>query len=334
MNYPSAVKEQTRRFLKNHLGVSLYYSLRDRVEKEKQHLYDRKKVSAIKQKLASRNVQAIADDLEFMEFLHRLFPRMESGRDDLVNLFAGARITFNEISAHGVALENARLLDIGCGRGENLLVANEYGVKFALGIDYNPECRKVFEEFKNGLQPSEVINTDYLSCDLLNANLESDSFDVVTSIASFEHFDDPEGVLNSCHRVLKRSGVFFANFDPIFPSPFGAHRFGTTGIPDIQNLFSDQTVFAFLESKRADNLIHPSKRTPLSNHDPYAEMNRWTVRQFDQQFNRPDKWEVIYYRRRHVYDHYFMSWLFRNELAKYSEEDLFTAGITVLLRKK
>ncbi len=329
-----SAKEKTRRTLKKHLGVSLYYLLRDLMNRKDKYLFNKKTFCAIKAKLAARNGQAIADDLEFIEFLHSQFPHFESEKDDLQNLLTDARTTFDEISALGVPLENARILDIGCGYGETLLASNEYGVGFALGIDYNPECRNVFEKLKSNFEPSKVEHTNYLSCDFLSSELESDSFDVVISIASFEHYDDPVAVLKACHCALRKGGYLFAQFDPLFLSPFGAHRFGTSGTPYIQNLFSDQTVFEFLAGKRADALIHPSKKTQLSIKDPYAEMNRWTVRQFDELFSQPDQWEVVSYRRRQIYKYYFMYLLFRTELAKFAEEDLFTAGITILLRKK
>lgn len=340
MYKPGAIKEKARQILKNQLSLSTYYFIRDCFDKKDKYSYDKNLFTAIKQKLSTRKDQPIENDLEFIEFLHHLFPnsgdgffKSVDGESDVENLMIAARTTFNEIAALGVTLENAKILDIGCGYGENLLASNEYGIKFALGIDYSSESRKGFENLKNNFEPSNIQNVKFLSCDFSEAELEDESFDLVISIASFEHFEDPEAVLNLCYRVLKKGGFLFAHFDPLFLSPFGAHRLGTTGIPYIQNLFSDQTVFKFFEDKRADNLIHPTKGTPLNNQDPYPEMNRWTVRQFDHLFNQPDRWEKSFYRKRYLHAYYFMSLLFKNELAKYTEEDLFTAGITALLRK-
>ncbi len=329
----NSIKEQARRMLKRHLSLSTYYSLRDLLDKRSKYLYDKKLFAAIERKLSARHNQPIEDDLELIEFLHQLFPKAESGKENFENTMGDARATYDEISALGVTLENASILDIGCGYGETLLASHEYGIRFALGIDYNPKNFGVFQRFKKNIEPGKVRNTEFRSCDFLNANLEDESFDLVISVASFEHYADPAAVLNSCHRVLKKGGVLFASFDPLFLSPFGAHRFQTTGIPYIQDLFSDQAVFKFLEDKRADNAIHPSKKTQLSSQDPYAEMNRWTARQFDSLFDQQSKWEKLSYRKRHLYAYYFMSLLFKKELAKYTEEDLLTAGITVLLRK-
>ncbi len=87
-------------------------------------------------------------------------------------------------------------LDIGAG--PNLLIKEQPGADFAVGLD---------------IEKPEEISTDskesaycIASADILP--FKSKSFDFITSRYTFEHLESPEKILDEIGRVLKHGGIF------------------------------------------------------------------------------------------------------------------------------
>lgn len=91
--------------------------------------------------------------------------------------------------------KDAKILDAGCGEGALLSKISEKGYKQLSGCDINEKDLK----FKK-------IN--FKKCDL-NKGLPypNNNFDVVFSIESIEHLENPWNLINEFHRVLKRGGT-------------------------------------------------------------------------------------------------------------------------------
>lgn len=92
-------------------------------------------------------------------------------------------------------IDQARILDVGCGTGANLEMLGEFGV--AQGVDVSPEalefCRsRGLKDVKQG----EAENLPYADS----------SFDLVTGLDVVEHLDDDLGGLREMYRVLKPGG--------------------------------------------------------------------------------------------------------------------------------
>ena len=80
---------------------------------------------------------------------------------------------------------------------------------------------------------------------------ESDSFDLVFSINSFEHFYSPETALDEMLRVLRPDGFLFLAFSPLYYSPWGVHASRRLRFPYPQLLFSPYTIHQFVEQNKA-----------------------------------------------------------------------------------
>jgi SAM-dependent methyltransferase len=109
------------------------------------------------------------------------------------------------------------------------------------------------------------------------------TYDLVFSYNAFEHFADPEAVLAEALRVTKPGGIVYFNFGPLYASSFGLHAMHAITVPFCQFLWPQQVLDEYVIS-------HGLRRIE------YESLNRWTVRQFRDLWNRwqPSGQTVIY----------------------------------------
>lgn len=114
-------------------------------------------------------------------------------------------------------LSGIKILEIGCGWGGLVkTIAHDNPTSNVIGID--PFLREWWGS-------EEMIEENYK---ILNAQgemlpFEDNLFDIVISIATFEHVTSPELVLREIKRVLKPNGFFYTHFSPIWTSISGHH---------------------------------------------------------------------------------------------------------------
>lgn len=99
---------------------------------------------------------------------------------------------------------SGQLLDIGCGSHPFFLTNTEFKEKFGLDKMVRPEQKVVLKE-RHGIS---LVNYDVEQA--REIPFESNSFDVVTMLAVFEHIEPellPE-LLSEIHRVLKPGGMY------------------------------------------------------------------------------------------------------------------------------
>lgn len=88
-----------------------------------------------------------------------------------------------------------RLLEVGCGSGENLKVLQDLGW-IAEGVDFDAEA---VENVRNkGLRVRQGT--------LEEQNYPNENFDAITMSHLIEHVHDPEHLLRECRRILKKDG--------------------------------------------------------------------------------------------------------------------------------
>lgn len=120
---------------------------------------------------------------------------------------------FLSFLAH-LPLENGkRLIDISCGQGQLIKLAQQKGV-IGLGVDFS----KIGVKYGKSLDPT----ADWLVSDGECLGLQSDCADYVTHIGSLEHYQNINAGIHEIARVLKPSGLavimlpnafsFFGNF--------------------------------------------------------------------------------------------------------------------------
>lgn len=104
------------------------------------------------------------------------------------------RVALELLASHERNLEGLTLLDYGCGRGETLDYAKNYGM-LPKGLDVDPECVRIASQ----KGPAEVL-------DLTNAAAQVGraGYDVVTCFHVLEHVDNPKEVLTMLRRASRR----------------------------------------------------------------------------------------------------------------------------------
>jgi glycosyltransferase involved in cell wall biosynthesis/2-polyprenyl-3-methyl-5-hydroxy-6-metoxy-1,4-benzoquinol methylase len=124
----------------------------------------------------------------------------EAGRNAVSDIKqATARLYLSEIRRyHG--FESGRLLEVGCGDGDFLVLAEAAGWQVT-GIEYSPDACKIAQQrLKNGK----------VSCgELQQAGLASEQFDLCVVSDVIEHVRSPLDFLQEIHRVLKPGGTLF-----------------------------------------------------------------------------------------------------------------------------
>jgi ubiquinone/menaquinone biosynthesis C-methylase UbiE len=106
---------------------------------------------------------------------------------------------FNEMALKALGVKkgkNKRLLDIACGQGTLLAMAENYVQTY--GIDIS---REAVSKAKNMAR-----STEFKVCSAEKLPFKNEFFDYITCMGSLEHFVDIESSLSEMRRVLKKSG--------------------------------------------------------------------------------------------------------------------------------
>jgi SAM-dependent methyltransferase len=97
------------------------------------------------------------------------------------------------------------MLDIGCGVGWSLVVAEQKGIR-AIGVEPGKDAA----EYATGVLKVDVINS------LFKADMFGhEKFDLIILDQVLEHVPDPASMLEDVFRLLKRHGVLFLGVPPI-----------------------------------------------------------------------------------------------------------------------
>ncbi len=115
-------------------------------------------------------------------------------------------------------LSGKRVLDLGCGRGNySAIIARHAKNTEVLGVDLHDQF-KMFENYDTG---NETSVTEFALANEIE--LMNQSFDVVLSWNSFEHFENPQEMLNEMKRWCKPGGYLLIKFGPTWMGPYGRH---------------------------------------------------------------------------------------------------------------
>jgi 2-polyprenyl-3-methyl-5-hydroxy-6-metoxy-1,4-benzoquinol methylase len=290
-------------------------------------------ISDVKETFRKRSSELrLRDDYEFAVKLHKLIPLppVPAGKYEFDNLFAMGKRRFLTLEKMGINLKDKKILDLGASNGECLIAAHEFKIAHIDGLDYSSEK---FQSHRERVTPSDT-KINFIESDISKAILPSEQYDVVLSYNCFEHFHEPEKVLQSCWHTLKPGGLFYSSFGPLFLSARGAHRYSRTGIPFIQNIFSREVAFdliyKYLNSYEGKNSYTGEQVTNL---DPYPEMNKWSFNKFQQLFKTAEGWDVVSLKTTIDSKHDWFIDIFENDMNHVSLTDLKTESIQILLRK-
>lgn len=119
------------------------------------------------------------------------------------------------LGGHCASLNGLSLLDYGCGRGETLSLARDYGLK-PIGTDVDPECVTLSCAHGPAVRLEHPNNPAYQFGDK--------SVDVVTCFHVLEHVDRPKEVLTSLAKIARRYVVVAVPNLRSLPKPSAMRR--------------------------------------------------------------------------------------------------------------
>lgn len=103
--------------------------------------------------------------------------------------------------------------------------------------------------------------------DAENLQFADESYDCIFSYDSFEHFRHPDVVLQNALRVLKKNGLLYLVFGPLYMSPFGQHAYRSITVPYCQFLFPRSALVDFVASRGLERI-------------EFENVNEWPVTRF------------------------------------------------------
>ena len=327
-------KKHIKRLFYKLIGQRLSDNLRNIFNYKDFIFYDRKRSSKTR-KLLLENTKRNPDgnyDLELLIQLDKLFPKIDLKENYIFNnLLQSARDRFLFLRSSGIDLEGKDVCDLGAGHGETLLVAHEFKIKKAIGYDYSNDR---FLNYVPNLNEAQKEIIEYKVLDIVNDDLGSNNIDIVMSFSAFEHFEKPGDVLEKVYNKLKKGGYLYAEF-AAFNSPFAIHRKKFSGVPHIQNIFEERVAYEFFyKHLKINEEINRYTNEKIKNDNPYPEINRWLIPDFEKIFLDKSKWNIINYTKNYNYKYYWLINLFNEKFKNKSHEDKYVDYFKFLLQKK
>ena len=190
-------------------------------------------------------------------------PNAEVTIDQALNLLTRLFPSFNHL------VSGKRVVDFGCGVGyQSIGLVKKFGCS-VVGIDSNENTlRMAIENAKDHkISSKELSFVEGISADMLN------SFDVVISQNSFEHFANPAKVLNEMGSLLNESGIILLTFGPPWLAPYGSHMHFFCKVPWINILLPEKIVMKVRGHFRSDGANRYE--------DVESGLNRMTITKFE-----------------------------------------------------
>ncbi len=170
-----------------------------------------------------------------------------------------------------------RFLELGCNEGMVCYHLQSMG-KTAVGIDIKSTY---FDE------RAIKKNIELLEMDARDLKFEEESFDMVFSFDCFEHFPNPDKVLEEAIRVLRKGGLIYILFSLPYMSPYGLHAFKTITVPYCQHLFPMKVIRNFAKNLKGVRSL-PEGDFPL---------NMWSTEDFRKLWKKySNKIKIIKYK--------------------------------------
>ncbi|MBN1383305.1 MAG: class I SAM-dependent methyltransferase [Elusimicrobia bacterium] len=117
-----------------------------------------------------------------------------------------------------------RILDLGCGKGNDIFALNSlYGKKYKIeftGLDLSPKFIETANEYKS---LHNLSNFNFLADNVEKAGLKGESFDIIICSELLEHLTQPEICIKRAYDLVKKGGAV------IFTTPNKGNMFARVG---------------------------------------------------------------------------------------------------------
>jgi len=114
------------------------------------------------------------------------------------------------------AIRDKVVLDFGCGPGMEVTEMAVLGAKRTIGLDISSKWLHLARE---QIERAGVA----AKCEFVTS--VNSLVEVIVSLDCFEHFDEPDAVLQKMYAVLEPGGEVFISFGPTWYHPLGGHLF-------------------------------------------------------------------------------------------------------------
>lgn len=133
------------------------------------------------------------------------------------------------------------VIDFGCGHGAEAVEIAQLGARLVIGLDIQEEFLAIARKaaIAAGVQDRCIFATS-----------TAELADIIVSIDAFEHFNDPAGILETMHRLLKPGGEAFISFGPTWYHPLGGHLFSV--FPWAHLIFSEKALVRWRSTFKSD----------------------------------------------------------------------------------
>jgi SAM-dependent methyltransferase len=252
------------------------------------------------------------DELERLQARYALAPRMQYDPDSLARRGKERFLQLKELL--GGRFRPGASLELGCGDGMVSYELQQAGFA-ATALDNSTD---LFDK------RAEAAGVRLHEMDAAELEFGDGLFDLAFCYNTFEHFKQPDRVLDEIHRVLRPGGFLVAVFNPIYSSPYGLHAYYSISVPYCQFLFEPAVLDAFC----AENGMEPIN---------YGMLNKWSGTRFRKLWegNR-SRFDMSYYREQLDCSGLDLVWsypsCFRGKTESF--DDLVVAGMECVFRKK
>jgi SAM-dependent methyltransferase len=108
------------------------------------------------------------------------------------------------------------VIDFGCGPGAEAIELAQFGARRVIGVDIREKWLTIARDAaeRAGVADRCVFGT-----------APSEPADVIVSLDSFEHFEDPAAILRVMATYLRPGGEVLVSFGPTWYHPLGGHKF-------------------------------------------------------------------------------------------------------------
>lgn len=136
------------------------------------------------------------------------------------------------------------VIDFGCGLGHEAVELALAGAKKVIGIDIRPW---ILDEARAAASRAGVASRCEFSTTI------DERADCVVSLDSFEHFSEPDAMLQKMFDLLKAGGLLAASFGPTWYHPLGGHFFSFP-FPWSHLLFTERALIRWREEIKHDGI--------------------------------------------------------------------------------
>jgi SAM-dependent methyltransferase len=159
------------------------------------------------------------------------------------------------------------VLDFGCGAGAEVKEMALLGAKRVIGLDVSAKWLQLAQKEAEQAGVAE-------KCEFVTS--VSNPVEVIVSLDSFEHFAEPEAVLQTMYSVLEPGGSVFISFGPTWYHPLGGHLFSV--FPWAHILLKEEALIRWRAQFKSDGA--------RSFGEVEGGLNQMTIRRFQETLNR------------------------------------------------